>query len=271
MEHEQRDVRGHLAEAVRSLWFLRGAAPARFERIFPMTDMYLVVNLAARPYRVLDGADASWRTLGAGFSCGLRSRFVVSENPDPIINAGVVVRADGMRRLGLDPEALAGRVVSQPWLDDVAALGPDARGDEVLDALESVLAGRLRAGRVPDPVVRNAIAALERDPSQPIAPIAAACGLGHPSFVARFRRATGSTPKRYAELVRFHRLIDRMPVAATASWSDLAVEAGYYDQSHVIRDVKRFTGFTPADYHRRVSAAGADAVRFVPDPGAAFR
>jgi AraC-like DNA-binding protein len=95
--------------------------------------------------------------------------------------------------------------------------------------------------------------------------------VGHPSFVARFRRATGSTPKRFAELVRFHHLIDRMPVATAASWSGLAVEAGYYDQSHVIRDFKRFAGFTPADYHRRVRAAGADAARFVPDPEAAFR
>ena len=38
----------------------------------------------------------------------------------------------------------------------------------------------------------------------------------------------------------------------------------------MIRDFKRFTGFTPAEYHRRVRAAGPDAVRFVPDPAAAF-
>ena len=88
--------------------------------------------------------------------------------------------------------------------------------------------------------------------------------------MARFRRATGIAPKRYAELVRFHRLIDRTPVAEAAPWSELAVDGGYYDQSHVIRDFKRFTGFTPAEYHRRVSAAGPDAVRFVPDPAAAF-
>jgi AraC-like DNA-binding protein len=271
VEYERREVHGALAEAVRELWFVRGPAPTRYERIFPMTDAHLIVNLADQPYLVLDDVDAPWRALGPAFCSGLRSRFVVSESPDPIANTGAVVRPDGLGLLGLDPAAVAGAITSQPWLDGMASLGAAATAAEILDALEPVLIDRLQPGDAPDPVVRDAIERLERDPSQGIASIAAAHGLGHPSFVARFRRATGSTPKRFAELVRFHHLIDRMPVATAASWSDLAVAAGYYDQSHVIRDFKRFTGFTPADYHRRVSAAGADAVRFVPDPEAAFR
>jgi AraC-like DNA-binding protein len=271
VEYARREVHGALAEAVRELWFLRGPAPARFERIFPMTDAHLIVNLAEQPYRVLEEADAPWRALGPAFCSGLRSRFVVSESPDLIVNAGAVVRPDGLGLLGLDPAVVAGAVSSQPWLDGVAALGADASAEATLDALEAILTGRLPSGVEPDAVVRDAVERLEIDPSQGIAAVAARYGVGHPSFVARFRRATGSTPKRFAELVRFHDLIDRMPVVATASWSDLAVAAGYYDQSHVIRDFKRFAGFTPADYHRRVSAAGADAARFVPDPEAAFR
>ncbi len=271
MEYARREVHGPLAEAVRELWFLRGPAPTRFERIFPMTDAHLIVNLAEQPYRVLEGADAPWRTLDRAFCSGLRSRFVVSESPDRIVNAGAVVRPDGLRLLGLDPAAVASAISSQSWLDEVAAQGANAAAEVILEALEQTLTGRLRPDGGPDPVVRDAIERLELDPSQGIATIAAAHGVGHPSFVARFRRATGSTPKRFAELARFHQLIDRMPVATAASWSDLAVEAGYYDQSHVIRDFKRFAGFTPADYHRRVRAAGADAARFVPDPEAAFR
>ena len=58
MEVAGREVRGPLAEAVRELWFLRGPAPARYERIFPMTDVHLIVNLSPTPYRVLDAADA---------------------------------------------------------------------------------------------------------------------------------------------------------------------------------------------------------------------
>ena len=67
MEVAGRGVRGPLAEAVRELWFLRGPRPARFERIFPMTDVHLIVNLTPEPYRVLDSADSPWRTLGPAF------------------------------------------------------------------------------------------------------------------------------------------------------------------------------------------------------------
>jgi AraC-like DNA-binding protein len=271
VEYAQREVHGPLAAAVRELWFLRGPRPARFERIFPLTDVHLIVNLSPQPYRVLDAADAAWRDLGPAFCSGLRSRFVVSEAPDPIVNAGAVVRADGLPLLGLDPRALASGVTSQPWFDGPAALGPDAAGDTVLDAIEAVLTARLRSSPGPDAAVRDAIARLDADPSLPIGPLAADAGLRHPAFVARFKRATGSTPKRYAELVRFHRLIDRTPLPGVAAWSELAADGGYYDQSHVIRDFKRFSGYTPAEYHRRVSAAGPDAVRFVPDPEAAFR
>ena len=270
MEYARRLVHGALAESVRELWFLRGPAPSRFERIFPMTEVHLIVNLAPGPYRVLDAADAPWRTLGPGFGSGLRSRFVVSEAPDPIVNAGAVVRPDGPRMLGLDPEVLASGITPQPWFDAPARLGAGADAEAVLDAVEQVLAARMRPDRPADPVVRASIDRLDDDPSSPIGALAAAAGMRHPAFVARFRRATGIAPKRYAELVRFHRLIDRTPVAEAAPWSDLAVDGGYYDQSHVIRDFKRFTGFTPAEYHRRVSAAGPDAVRFVPDPAAAF-
>lgn len=266
-----RPVRGMLAEAVRELWFLRGPAPARYERIFPMTEVHLIVNLAREPYRVLDADGAPWRTLGPAFCSGLRSRFVVSEVPDPIVNAGAVVRADGLRLLGLDPERLAGDVSSQPWFAAPASLGPDAAADAVLDGIEALLERLRPGGAAVDGIVRDAIERLEEDPAQPIGGLAAAHGLRHPAFVARFRRATGLSPKRYAELVRLHRLIDRAPVTGAVAWADLAAGVGYYDQSHVIRDFKRFTGFTPADYHRRVSVAGPDAARFVPDPGAAFR
>jgi AraC-like DNA-binding protein len=38
------------------------------------------------------------------------------------------------------------------------------------------------------------------------------------------------------------------------SMAGLAVDLGYFDQSHFIKEFKRFQGFTPAEFIRRIKA-----------------
>lgn len=52
-----------------------------------------------------------------------------------------------------------------------------------------------------------------------------------------------------------YRLLD--PFAASA-------EAGYYNQPHLIRSFRRFSGFTPSEYLRVVREHGPEHVTFVP-------
>ena len=261
MEHVWRPASGPLAAVIDGCWYQRGPAPARVERILPMPSVHLVVNLRPDPYQVRDPSDGPWRVLGPVFCSGLRDHLVLSANPDPIENAGAVLRPDGLRALGLDPIALAG-TVSEVQLGVRPERG--ASGEEVLDRIEDALATMLLADRV-DPVVRGVLDALGVRPGAAIGDLAAASGVSHPALVERFRRATGITPKLFAELVRFHRMIDRLSVPDEVSWSSLAVESGYYDQSHAARGFRQFAGLTPAAYYRLVSAAGPDSYRFVPE------
>ena len=80
----------------------------------------------------------------------------------------------------------------------------------------------------------------------------------------RFRRQLGLSPKAYARLLRFEHasaLLSEQPPRRTLA--DVAMEAGYYDQSHLTRDFVALAGMTPG-----AVAAGAGAapeVRFVQD------
>jgi AraC-like DNA-binding protein len=80
----------------------------------------------------------------------------------------------------------------------------------------------------------------------------------------RFRRELGITPKAYARVVRFqHATALLMEQSAGRSLADVAIEAGYYDQSHLTRDFAALAGIPPGTY-----AAGAELVpevRFVQD------
>ena len=80
----------------------------------------------------------------------------------------------------------------------------------------------------------------------------------------RFRRQLGVSPKAYARLVRFEHASALLgEPRADRTIADVAMAAGYYDQSHLTRDFVALAGRTPGAF-----AAGAGAVpevRFVQD------
>ena len=83
--------------------------------------------------------------------------------------------------------------------------------------------------------------------------IANAAGLSERRLGTVFCEQTGLGPKMHARLRRFHRAIDNVS-GTTVNWARLASDAGYYDQSHLIRDFKYFSGLTPQGYLLRKTA-----------------
>ena len=62
-----------------------------------------------------------------------------------------------------------------------------------------------------------------------------------------FLQYTGLTPKLYQKIHRFQNSLKRV-TQKNASFTDIAYDCGYFDQSHFIREFKSFTGFTPSAY-----------------------
>ncbi|RFA25516.1 hypothetical protein CAI21_18950 [Alkalilimnicola ehrlichii] len=67
-------------------------------------------------------------------------------------------------------------------------------------------------------------------------------------LVRRFIHQVGLTPKHFARIVRFQAALDRLRNGSYTLLSDIAFDLSYSDQSHFIRDFKRFCGLTPAEY-----------------------
>lgn len=79
--------------------------------------------------------------------------------------------------------------------------------------------------------------------NQPVAALARTLGLTERSLERRFQAQIGTTPKRYARIVRLRRaLLQRKHLA---SWAEVAYAAGYCDQSHLIRDCQALYGLAP--------------------------
>jgi AraC-like DNA-binding protein len=60
----------------------------------------------------------------------------------------------------------------------------------------------------------------------------------------KFKNLTGFSPKSFARIVRFEECISKA-TSQNLSLTELAYEFGYYDQSHMIKDFRGFSGISP--------------------------
>lgn len=67
-------------------------------------------------------------------------------------------------------------------------------------------------------------------------------GLGPRQVQRQSQAVLGLGPKQFQRLVRFRGALSQALLQPGAAGAGLAVEAGYHDQSHLLRDVRQFTG-----------------------------
>jgi AraC-like DNA-binding protein len=63
-----------------------------------------------------------------------------------------------------------------------------------------------------------------------------------------FRERFGMAPKALARVIRFDRAVKKLRAGGYGSLAQLAVECGYFDQAHFIRDFRAMAGETPGGY-----------------------
>ena len=62
-----------------------------------------------------------------------------------------------------------------------------------------------------------------------------------------FLRGVGISPKVLARILRFQNALRLAGRASSASWSSIAADCGYADQSHLVRDFRELSGATPTE------------------------
>jgi AraC-like DNA-binding protein len=67
-------------------------------------------------------------------------------------------------------------------------------------------------------------------------------------FEKRFRKLVGTTPKKFASIVRFNAILDNITDAK--SLTDICYENNFFDQAHFIKDFKQYTGDSPERFKR---------------------
>ena len=125
----------------------------------------------------------------------------------------------------------------------LGATTPNQRMSLLADLVADYFAG---ADPVVDRPVARAVAVLRTQPDRQVSALADEIGLSERQLLRRFESAVGYGPKRLGRVFRFQRLLDLIHAShGRAGWSQLAIAAGYADQSHMINECLALTGGPP--------------------------
>ncbi|GLQ98381.1 AraC family transcriptional regulator [Dyella mobilis] len=78
--------------------------------------------------------------------------------------------------------------------------------------------------------------------------LAAQCGLTKRSLQRFFNQYVGVSPKWVINRYRLHEAIAQVQAGSSVAWTELALQLGYFDHAHFIRDFRKLIGRSPADY-----------------------
>ena len=71
--------------------------------------------------------------------------------------------------------------------------------------------------------------------------------LSRRQFERKFKEYSGFSPKEFFKIVRFKNAM-KESARGEKSLAQIAIECGYYDQSHFTHEFKKYSGYSPREY-----------------------
>ena len=231
-----------LRPIVQSFWTLDHDAAAAPQRVVPDGHPELILNLG-EPFEYL--RHGRWHRQPRAFFAGqIRGPLMLRPNGRARI-LGVRFTPHGAAAV-LDPPMyeLAGRFTS---IDDFAPALHRAL-DRALDSPDPIamVESALLATESTDRAIAEAVRRITHwRGALSLTGLAADLSLSNRQFERRFNASVGLPPKLFCRMQRFVQVF-RVIGANKNRWVETALACGYYDQAHLIRDFKYFSGETPA-------------------------
>ena len=245
-----------LNRCIRMLWYARVSdAPHRRERILPTGRVQVILNLD-RDY-LLDCPDGSpARPMPAALIVGARSIYEIVDTSDMADLIGIVFEPGGFAPFVSDAvDLFSNRSVSLEELWGASAgmlrdrlrelATPIAR----LRCLEEFLLHRFGERLSRHRVIDFALSSFQRAPRfASVREVAKSTGWSERRFSQVFREEVGFSPKVWARILRFQRAVQQLHAGVDLPWAELALDCGYYDQSHFANEFRAFSGIDATSY-----------------------
>jgi AraC-like DNA-binding protein len=257
------------------------------ERHIPLREVAIVLNFAA-PHRIIDPSDPKRTTEHRNAwivalqhrhhireAFGARDFMVIRLTP---IGAQIL--------LGVPMDLLTDRSLALEDVDSrfsrLLTRHAEAAHDWAarFDIVENIIAERLASAPPPPAGLLHAWRILQESPNHvDLSRLPEDFGCSRRHLIAQFHTYFGMAPKTIARISRFHLAVAavhragrrdplsyvegkpyldcqavstvRTATQTAIRWTDLALDCGYYDQSHFINEFRSFSGLSPLEFLRR--------------------
>ncbi|MGY3053872.1 AraC-like DNA-binding protein [Pedobacter sp. UYEF25] len=138
------------------------------------------------------------------------------------------------------------RLILGPEVDEVIDQLSSAKTDELKNqVIQKYLMGKLDSLQKALPFDLAMLALVKNTGNLRIESVAKSACLSLKQFERASLNRIGISPKLYSRMIRFSYAYKLKELFPHRSWSSITYQCGYFDQMHLIRDFKFFTGFTP--------------------------
>ena len=267
MQYEEFRPSEPLAKFIKCFWALESAAAhsASPERILPDGCTELVFHLGD-PFDQLNPDGTTERQPLALLVGQMRGHLLIQPTGR--------VRVLGVRFwpggaypfLALPQNEIAGRVIA---LDSIwgavtrelhSRIADSATAAESVKKVETILNARLNEFRRHDSghefgMMRAVALILGSGGRQPVESLADDMGISLRKLDRTFNTRVGLTPKTLCRIVRFQRVFKMIEQTDRGrGWVQIALDCGYYDQAHFVKEFKEFAGKAPTSYFAEQNA-----------------
>jgi len=129
--------------------------------------------------------------------------------------------------------------------DLLRATSASARLNEKIAAVEQFLTDQLLSSEHDRRLMVVATRIVDSGGLISVDQLASAAGISSRQLERRFLNEVGIGPKLLGRIIRFQQVFHAVERCDTA-WAEVAIQCGYYDQAHLIRDFHQFARQTPA-------------------------
>jgi AraC-like DNA-binding protein len=218
-------------------WDLRGL-PAQLQETLPHPNVHYVVEAGQTAIYGVHTARYVRTLEGQGHAFGIKFK---AGGFYPFYRLPV----SGLKDRSLDGAGIFGAAASRFESDVLASFDMDG----MVSAAEALLLVHVPAVDSEVIMIGELVAKIAADRSLvSVDALVTLSGLGKRQLQRLFNEYVGVSPKWVINRYRLHEAVAQLQSGQPVAWSELALELGYFDQSHFIRDFRRLLGRTPAEY-----------------------